>query len=326
MKSYRVHAAEPLALRTSTSSIDRDAAAELISTDDAAMTDRRCARSRAKRSSRRSPADLQTPFKPLPAEYTNWHFARKNEQASAHCTSFQSLNNILDILFTRMFAQLYLIQTPAEALSSTEFEHDRIHVNGRNCNTVYDVPSNIALQLRTAGRSGMEMPIGELLSCYIVALEQCPLALVPADFPRLTDAVRKVIAAAAVTPSAEQVAAAKRQIGRGRKERVRQVIREHLRSPTLRPSTLCRLVGMSRSNLYRLLEGSGGIARYIQMQRLLEAHAILSNPTTTGSISTIAEDLCFADASTFSRSFRREFGLSPSDLRSASLATLGHPV
>jgi AraC-like DNA-binding protein len=79
---------------------------------------------------------------------------------------------------------------------------------------------------------------------------------------------------------------------------------------------------MSRSNLYRLFEEIGGVARYIQHERLLEAHAVLFDPATVQSISAIAEDLCFADASSFSRTFRREFGYSPSEVRSAALAGL----
>src|SRR5262249_51170805 len=69
----------------------------------------------------------------------------------------------------------------------------------------------------------------------------------------------------------------------------------------------------------------GGVARYIQRQRLLEARAVLSDPRTTQSISAIAENLCFVDASSFSRAFKREFGYSPSQVRSAALAgvTLG---
>ena len=108
----------------------------------------------------------------------------------------------------------------------------------------------------------------------------------------------------------------------GRKERVRQAVRRHLRTPTLTPATLSRVVGMSRSNLYRLFEDTGGVARYIQRERLLEAHAALSDPANTKPITVIAEDLCFADASSFSRTFKREFGHSPSEVRAAALAGL----
>lgn len=127
---------------------------------------------------------------------------------------------------------------------------------------------------------------------------------------------------AAVAPNAERVAVAQRQIDLGRKERVRQAVRRHLRTPIFGPTILCRLVGMSRSNLYRLFEDDGGVARYIQRQRLLEARTVLTDPATRKSISAIAGDLCFADASSFSRTFRREFGHSPGEVRSAALAGL----
>ena len=128
--------------------------------------------------------------------------------------------------------------------------------------------------------------------------------------------------AAAIAPSEERLAVAKNQIDLGRKERVRRAVRRHLRTPTLGPRTLGRLTGMSRSNLYRLFEDIGGVARYIQRERLLEAHAVLSDSASTQSISAIAEDLCFTDPSAFSRTFKREFGYSPTGVRSAALAGL----
>ena len=105
-----------------------------------------------------------------------------------------------------------------------------------------------------------------------------------------------------------------------------RVIRKHLRTPTFRPSILCRLVGMSRSSLYRLFEDTGGVAKYIQGERLIEAHAVLTDSGTTQSISAIAEDLCFADASSFSRAFKREFGHSPGEVRSAAIDGLASPA
>ena len=175
--------------------------------------------------------------------------------------------------------------------------------------------------LDAACGSALDTPLGHLLGDYMMALERHLAAVTEADFPRLSSAVGAMVVAA-VAPSAERIAVARRQIDLGRKERVRQAVRRHLRTPTLGPKNLSRLVGMSRSNLYRLFEDAGGVARYIQRQRLLEAQALLCDPANTQSISAIAEDLCFADASSFSRTFKREFGHSPSEVRSAALAGL----
>lgn len=108
-------------------------------------------------------------------------------------------------------------------------------------------------------------------------------------------------------------------------ERVRRVIGKHLRSPSLGPAKLCREAAVSRSHLYRLLETEGGVAHYIQRRRLSESFTLLSDAANTLSIGRIAESLCFADASSFSRAFRREFGMAPSDVRASSLAGL-HPT
>ena len=142
-----------------------------------------------------------------------------------------------------------------------------------------------------------------------------------ADFSGLAKSIGAVVAVAAA-PSADRMAIAKPLIDRSRKERVRQVVRQELRTPTLTPKTLGRLVGMSRSNLYRLFEDTGGIARCIQRERLLEARAILIDPASTQTASVIAEDLCFADASGFGRAFKREFGYTPREARYAALSGL----
>jgi AraC-like DNA-binding protein len=93
---------------------------------------------------------------------------------------------------------------------------------------------------------------------------------------------------------------------------------------TLGPETLCREAATSHSQLYRLLDGEGGVARYIQRSRLTESFALLCDPSNGDSIGKVAELLCFADGSSFSRAFRREFGVSPSDTPAAAL--VGRPV
>ena len=81
---------------------------------------------------------------------------------------------------------------------------------------------------------------------------------------------------------------------------------------------LCRELGMSRSTLYRLLELEGGVAHYIRRLRLSVCLAQLSNPSNTKPIAMIAEELGLTDPSSFSRAFRRQFGISPSDVREAA--------
>jgi AraC-like DNA-binding protein len=206
-----------------------------------------------------------------------------------------------------------------------EFVHERTHVDRIQFIMSRDAFRDIATLLDAACGSVLDTPLGHLLGDYMLALERHLPAVTEVDFPRLTNAIGAMVAAA-VAPSAERVAVAQRQIDLGRKERVRQVVRRHLRTPTLGPRTLSRLVGMSRSNLYRLFEGSGGVARYIQNERLSEAHATLTDPNNRKSIAGLAEELCFADASSFNRSFKREFGCSPGETRSAALAGLAPPA
>jgi AraC-like DNA-binding protein len=179
----------------------------------------------------------------------------------------------------------------------------------------------IAPMLDAARGTVLNTPLGGLLADYMLLLERNLPDLAPEDLPRLTGAVRAMVGAC-IVPSPDRMAIAASQIGFGRLERVRRAVRRHLRSPSLGPDVLCREVGTSRSQLYRLLEGEGGVARYIQRQRLSEGHAAICDVSNTKTIAAISEELCFADASGFSRAFRHEFGMSPSDVRAASLAGL----
>ncbi|MBO0738920.1 MAG: helix-turn-helix domain-containing protein [Alphaproteobacteria bacterium] len=169
--------------------------------------------------------------------------------------------------------------------------------------------------------SPLDTPLGRLLGDYMIALWRRSQDITEADFAGLGKTVG-VMAVAAVAPSADRTAIARPLIDLGRKERVRQVVQQHLRSPALEPGNIGRMVGMSRSNLYRLFQDTGGIARYIQRQRLLEASAILADPASTQTVTAIAEDFCFADVSSFRRAFKREFGYTPREARYAAVSGL----
>ena len=181
--------------------------------------------------------------------------------------------------------------------------------------------SGISAALDMATGSALAAPAGRLLADYMVLLKRNLADLTLDNAARLPDAIQAMVALC-LAPSADQAAEASKQIDLTLMERVRRVVRKNLRSPSLGPDKLCREAAMSRSKLYRVLESEGGVAQYIQRHRLMESFRMLCDVTSNQAIGTVAEILCFADASSFSRVFRREFGVSPSDVRAAALAGL----
>lgn len=161
--------------------------------------------------------------------------------------------------------------------------------------------------------------MGQLLADYLRLLASRIPLLQPEEAARLPDAIAAMVGAC-VQPNAERLAQAESQLEATRLARVRRAIRAHLGSARLSPQLLCRLAGTSRSQLYRLLEGEGGVARYIQKLRLEASHAALGDARDGRSIAQVAEACGFHDPSAFSRAFRREFGATPSEVRIAALA------
>lgn len=160
---------------------------------------------------------------------------------------------------------------------------------------------------------------GRFLADYMLVLERNLPGLGASDLPRFPSAVEAMLAAC-LAPSTDSAANARHQIDLTLMERVRRAVRRNLRSPSLGPDKLCRETAMSRSQLYRVMESEGGVTHYIQRRRLSESFSILCDASNTYPIAKIAEALCFADASSFTRAFRREFGLTPREVRAASLA------
>ncbi len=165
----------------------------------------------------------------------------------------------------------------------------------------------------------LEGAMAGLLAAYLESLAAQLPRMTEADLPRAAEATRAMVAAC-LAPGDDTIEAAREQIDRGRLAQIKTLVGRNLRSPTLGPRRLCALAGISRSQLYRLFEPIGGVAAYIQAARLREAHRALSEPDDPRDIVRIAEETGFYDASTFSRSFRRAFGRSPSEVRHAARA------
>jgi len=180
-----------------------------------------------------------------------------------------------------------------------------------------DVFPDMAGALDAATGSVLQPPLARLLGEFLRTLLQRMSLVAVSDAFRLTRGVSSLVMAC-MEPSENRLRMAQLPIDIVRLQRVRQVVRAHLQSPLLGPDMLCRLVGMSRSNLYRLLEPQGGVTTYIQHHRLVEARRRLSASVNAQPVALIAHDLCFADLSTFSRAFRASFGVSPRELRENS--------
>jgi len=165
----------------------------------------------------------------------------------------------------------------------------------------------------------IEGPQGSLLADYMSMLEKNLTDLGSEETARLPAAIQAMVRVC-LAPSPQATAVAAHQIEGTLMERVRQAVRKNLYSPSLGPDKLCREAAMSRSQLYRVLERQGGATHYILRCRLAEGSRLVCDASKPVTVGQIAELLCFADVSSFSRSFRREFGVSPSEARSVALA------
>jgi AraC-like DNA-binding protein len=103
--------------------------------------------------------------------------------------------------------------------------------------------------------------------------------------------------------------------------RVVRHIERHIESQELSPMSICRHVGVSRSQLYRLFVDDGGVANYIRLRRLVEARAELISPSRQR-ISNVAYKYGFTSHAHFSRVFKQHFGHTPWECIASSRAAV----
>ena len=167
--------------------------------------------------------------------------------------------------------------------------------------------------------------IGRLLADYLFLLNHSLPQLQTVEIPYVVEATRSLIAVC-LAPSRDRLAEAQNPIDATLLGRARRLIDAKLANPDLTSEKLCVELGVSRSRLYRLFEPLGGIASYIRKQRLLRTREALSDSMDGRSISRIAGQWGFVDASAFSRTFRHEFGISPREARDIGWASDGFPI
>ncbi|CAN1724209.1 AraC family transcriptional regulator, positive regulator of tynA and feaB [Hyphomicrobium sp. 1Nfss2.1] len=98
---------------------------------------------------------------------------------------------------------------------------------------------------------------------------------------------------------------------------VKDYIQGNLASPSLSAAIVAVEQGVTPRYIHMLFEAEGvTFSQYVLDQRLTRAHRMLSDPRYAAqSISAVALAMGFGDLSYFNRTFRRRFGMTPSDVR-----------
>ena len=168
--------------------------------------------------------------------------------------------------------------------------------------------------------SGSE-PHGRLLASQFVALSEQPVAEADA-LAGIIEAMVEIVAGAAghVADMSGDFEQAERHLYLAM---IKRYIEANLDTDSLTADKLCVRFQISRATLYRWFDAEGGLARYVQEQRLNRALRLLISPESRGKrLLDLALALQFGSDSTFIRAFGRQFGNTPGEIRELSEAWL----
>jgi len=102
---------------------------------------------------------------------------------------------------------------------------------------------------------------------------------------------------------------------------IRRYIDDHVAEPDLSAAKIAGTFGISERKLYYLMRAHGGVAAYIQKVRLRCTKDAIAAPAYRHmKIAEIAERFGFSDPASFSRMFRRCFGMSPREVRAFAMS------
>ncbi|MDQ1046302.1 helix-turn-helix domain-containing protein [Streptomyces sp. V4I2] len=102
----------------------------------------------------------------------------------------------------------------------------------------------------------------------------------------------------------------------GTRTAILRFVAANLGDPSLSVATVCRRFAISPRLLHRLFEGEErSFAGTVRSLRLNRCARLLRDPRETATITDIAARHGYTDPASFSRTFRREFGISPREMR-----------
>lgn len=165
----------------------------------------------------------------------------------------------------------------------------------------------------------LESPLGRLLSVNLQAIIDAMPRVTAAEADGLACGFSGLLGALLAHGAASEPQ--RTQLEEARERQVRRLIEQHLGDPDLGVAKICRLAGVSRSTLYRMLEPAGGVVGYVLGRRLDAAMTDLCRTAPRrGIVAEVAQRWAINDPSLFSRQFRAYFGVRPSDVVGTKLA------
>jgi AraC-like DNA-binding protein len=163
-------------------------------------------------------------------------------------------------------------------------------------------------------------PALRLLVAYVGVLDKAEIFAVP-ELRRLAVTHIHDLIALVIGATRDAAETAKRRgVSAARLRAIKQDIADRLGDPHLSTPAIASRHGINPRYVQRLFESEGTtFTDYVRTQRLALAHRLLTDPLRAAAkISTIALDAGFGDLSYFNRTFRRRYGVAPSDLRATA--------
>jgi AraC-like DNA-binding protein len=170
-------------------------------------------------------------------------------------------------------------------------------------------------------------PALRLLVAYFGILDEAETFAVPDLRRQAVTHIHDLIALAiGATRDAAETAKC-RGASAARLRAIKHDIADRLGDRDLSATAIAARHGIKPRYVQRLFESAGTtLTDYVLTQRLAFARRLLSDPLRAGvKIATIALDAGFGDLSYFNRTFRRRFGVAPSELRAAADPTVLAP-
>lgn len=134
------------------------------------------------------------------------------------------------------------------------------------------------------------------------------------------------LTSSALQSSSDNLARSAEIIAATQLQEIKKYIRHHLANPSLSPDTIASAFGLSRAHLYRLAEPLSGITNHIRNQRLKRCWKELQNPGNNHlTITELGFKWGYNDAGTFTRNFKKAFGMLPKDARALGKLNKAHP-